>query len=148
VLGNLRYLRSGKTTQESYLWKVRTGVAAEQRRPRELAELQRAEERLKLSEEIREEDERVSELGTWGTSCSRAKEIRAFVAELETVWMSQGNDTSGEPQMDTSWNGSVNKRTGLTLQWGVRSRFWIKAVRSSDRVISIGKFLISGFMAR
>ena len=69
-------------------------LATEERRLREIAAQSRREELLKLSEEVRKEDERLKELEGWVTSWSRAKEIREFVAALEAFWAASENDLS------------------------------------------------------
>jgi hypothetical protein len=69
-------------------------LAAEAKRIREIEARRRQEELGKLSEEIRKEDERVKELEEWAASWSHAMEIREFVAAVEALWSSRGEDVS------------------------------------------------------
>lgn len=74
-------------------------MAAEQKRLREIREREQQIERFKLAEEIRKEEEKIKELDDWVNSWSRAKEIRAFVVELEAVWSAKGEDlTDASPK--------------------------------------------------
>jgi hypothetical protein len=67
-------------------------LAAEAKKLREIEEARKREELWKLSGEVRNEEERVKELEEWVTAWVRAKEIREFVAELEALWVSRGED--------------------------------------------------------
>ncbi|MGB9418553.1 MAG: hypothetical protein WCB58_19730 [Acidobacteriaceae bacterium] len=69
-------------------------LAFEAKRIREIEARRQQEELWKLSEEIRKEDERVKEVEGRAASWSRAREIREFVAALEALWSSKGEDIS------------------------------------------------------
>jgi hypothetical protein len=69
-------------------------LAAEEKRLREIEEARRREELWKLSDDVRKEEDRVKELEDWVTSWTHAKQIREFVAELEALWVSRGEDIS------------------------------------------------------
>lgn len=69
-------------------------LAAEEKRLREIQERQRREELWKLSDTVRKEAERLKQLEDWVTSWAHAKQIREFVAELEALCVSGGEDIS------------------------------------------------------
>ena len=69
-------------------------LADEAKRLREIEEARRRDELRKLSNEVRKEEEQVKDLEGWVTAWSGAREIREFVAALEALWVSGGEDIS------------------------------------------------------
>jgi hypothetical protein len=67
---------------------------AEEAKREEIERQKKARERAKLAEQIAEEEKKVSELESWVADWARAKQMREFIAELETAWKGENLDLS------------------------------------------------------
>ena len=74
-------------------------IQAEEHEKWELERRKKQAEMIELAEQIRQEEEKVSDLETWVAMWARAQQMREFITALEKAWAGEGHDLSpGAPK--------------------------------------------------